>query len=297
MTPLVIVLVCLIAAQAMADETDLRIDKALKASGIDGQLEHLGQAILSTIPEDAFEDKKSKAGAAAFLKKTAGQDVLLSVVHSEVRASLHGDALEQVTHFFDSKVGKKVGRAQQSALESSVLKRVREGRSHFLTLKEPRIELLKRIIRAQRVSEGNERFLSTVIRGLVDGSSTAGPQAAHAEETRRKISLIEKEIHAEEKSTSRNSAHILRPPVTYFGQQGARRTRVVRKNPSLQPSFVARYNEVSSSRCTRCAKALGEYSVKPRPSPPKKTSRSPGERIRERDRDKEDDGPWGFESP
>ena len=295
MKPLIMVLVCLVAAQAMADDTDLRIDKVLKASGIAGQLEHLAQGILSAVPDDAFPDKKTKADAAAFLKENAGKDVLLSVVHSEVRESLHGDALEKVTSFFDSKVGKKVGRAQQSALETSVVKRVREGRSIVHTLNELRTELLKRIIRAQRVSEGNGRFLSTVIRGLVDGSLTAGPEAAHLEQTQRKISLIEKEIRAEQKNTDETAltsyAHLLR---SLDDKELEELVSFEESEPAVQ--FRDALQRGVEQAVYRCAKALGEYSVKPRPASQKKPSRLPGERTRERDRDTEDDGPWGIEN-
>ena len=68
MKPVLIAVICLVAARSMADDTDLRIDKTLKASGIAGQLEHLAQGILLTVPDDAFPDKQTKADAAAFLK-------------------------------------------------------------------------------------------------------------------------------------------------------------------------------------------------------------------------------------
>jgi hypothetical protein len=293
-TPLVLVVLCLVATQSVADDTDLRIDKALKASGMAGQMEHLAQAILSAVPEDAFPDKKTRGDAAAFLREHAGRDVLVSVVHAEVRQSLHADALAKVTNFFDSKVGKKVGRAQHSALETSVLKRIREGRPIVLTLHESRTELLKRIIRAQQVSEVNGRFLSTVIRGLVDGSSTACPETAHPEQTRRKISLIEKEIRAERTSTEDTAltsyAHLLR---SLDDKELEELASFEESDPAAQ--FRESLQRGVDRAVYLCAKALGEYSVKPRPAPQRKPSRIPGDSPRERDRDPGEGTPWGME--
>jgi hypothetical protein len=288
--PFIMFVVCLIAAPVLADDTDLRIEKALKAAGIAGQVEYLPQGILSAVPEDAFPDKKTRAGAAAFLREAAGKDAPLAVVHAAVRESLHGEVPEEVTNFLDSKVGKKVARAQQSALETSAIKRVREGRSILLSLHEARTALLKRIIKAQRVSEGNGRLLNTVIRGLVDGSLTDGAQAAPSEETTRKIALIEKEIQEERQGAEETAlisyAHLLRSLddkeleelAVYEESQPAARFRDAVQRGLEQVVY-------------RCAKALGEYAGKSRPVPQKRQHTAPEEKRRDRDRDPQ--SPWG----
>ena len=80
--------------------------------------------------------------------------------------------------FYDSKVGRKIGHLQEASLDPTLLKSIREGRKIASSLEEPRLSLLRRIMKAEGVSDFNGTLLRSVIRGLVDGSPAEGPGLA-----------------------------------------------------------------------------------------------------------------------
>ena len=80
MVAFLLITVCHAPAIAQETEADPLINKALKLSGVTGPLEKLGGAILSAIPGDAFPDAKMRNEVAAYVKKEAGKEVLLSIV-------------------------------------------------------------------------------------------------------------------------------------------------------------------------------------------------------------------------
>ena len=269
-----LLLVVLLAAPVAADDTDVAISMVLKSSGLSPQLEQLSQAILSAVPEDAFPDKKSRSAAAAFVKLQASTDALEASVHAIVRESLDAAALDKINQFLDSPAGKKVSRAQYTALDASVLKRIREGRSLVPSLSDKRTDLLKRIVTAQQVAERNAQLLASVIKGLADGSQTGKRESGQSKEVTRKINLIEKEITAESQSTQEiallSSAHLYRSlddkeleDYALFEESGpAARFREALARGLDQAVF-------------QCAKALGEYFAKPQSEQPRKSQRAP----------------------
>jgi hypothetical protein len=292
---LLVLLALLLSAPALADDTDGMIERALKASGMAAQLEHLSQGILSAVPEDAFPDKKTRAAAAAFLKEDAPTQVLVSAVHAAMRESLDTDALDKALNFLDSSVGKKVGRAQQAAIEASALKRVREGRSLLSSLTDSRTALLQRIITAQHVPEGNGQLLNAVVRGLADGSLTGTALDFQPEEVTRKIKLIAKEINANRESTEEtallSSAHVFR---SLDDKELEELASFEESEPAAR--FRTALNLGLGRAVYQCAKALGTYFAKPQPEPQHKPQRAPGERPRSRDRATDDSPSWDLDS-
>lgn len=287
--------VVLFSGPIPAEDADLPVSRIIKAAGIDGQLEQLSQAILSAIPEDAFPDRNTRSAAAAFLKQQASADALETSVTAAVRESLDADALAKIEQFLDSSVGKKVAKAQRTALEASVLKRVREGRSLVASLGERRSALLKRIITAEQVSETNSRLLGTVIRGLVDGSAAGGTHAPQPKGIEQKINLIQKEIYAEQQSAEEtammSSAHLLRA----LDDKELNEFAVFEESePAVR--FRAAVGRGLDQAVYRCAKAIGEYFAKPQPLPQTKPQRAPAERPRSKEK-KEGDMKWDIDLP
>jgi hypothetical protein len=182
---------------AQGTDADLLINKALKLSGVAGPLDKLGGAILSAIPGDAFPDVKMRNEVAAYVKKEAGKEELLSVVRAAVREDFDKDSIEKVIGFYDSKVGRKIGRIQDASLDPTLLKSIREGRRIASSLEEPRLNLLRRIMKAERVTDANEALLKSVIRGFVDGSPAADPESAGSTEAiQKKIDVMESAIRS-----------------------------------------------------------------------------------------------------
>jgi hypothetical protein len=194
--------VCHAPSSAQGTEADSLINKALKSSGVTGPLDKLGGAILSAIPGDAFPDVKMRNEVAAYVKKEAGKEVLLSIVRAAVREDFDKESIERVISFYDSKVGRKIGHLQEDSLDPALLKGIREGRKIASSLEEPRLSLLRRIMKAEGVSELNGTLLRSVIRGLVDGSPPEDPGlATSAEADQKKINIMENAIRSGQNRT------------------------------------------------------------------------------------------------
>jgi len=194
-TSLILIFIAVLPVQSQG--TDQLIDNALKSSGILGQLEHLHEAVISCIPDDAFPDRRIKRETGTLLKETAGKEVLLPLVRSVIRENLDVDKLQTVLKFYDSKVGRKVGRLQGSALDGDLIRELRERRALLASLNESRVATLDRIVGAGRLLEANANLLNAIIEGLVEGyadevSKTDRPN----EETRKQIRLALKEATA-----------------------------------------------------------------------------------------------------
>jgi hypothetical protein len=197
-----LIVLCSATSGAQGTEADVLINKALKLSGVAGSLEKLGGAILSAIPGDAFPDAKMRNEVAAYVKKEAGKEELLSIVRAAVREDFDKENIERVISFYDSKIGRKIGHLQETSLDPALLKGIREGRKIASSLEEPRLGLLRKIMKAEEVLELNGTLLSSVIRGLVDGSPAEAPGLATATEAvQEKINIMENAIRSDQNRT------------------------------------------------------------------------------------------------
>jgi hypothetical protein len=194
---LLIITVCSAPSGAQENEADLLINKALKLSGVTGPLERLGGAILAAIPADAFPDAKMRNEVAAYIKKEASKEELLSIVRNAVREDFDKESIEAVISFYDSRVGRKIGRLQDASLDPALLRGIREGRKIAASLEEPRLNLLRRIMKADRVSEFNDTLLKSVVQGLIDGSPGEGADPAKStEKAKQKANVMESAIRS-----------------------------------------------------------------------------------------------------
>jgi hypothetical protein len=161
------------------DEMDTLTDKALKVCGMTGQLDDLGNALISAVPADAFPSAKMQGDAKEFVKKSASKNALLEIVRSVVRTEVDRETLEKVIAFYDSKLGRKVGRLHETSLEPTMLKNIREGRKVLAASEDSRVGLLKRIIDSDNAAETNKLLLKTVIRGLLEGYAGDTPDTTN----------------------------------------------------------------------------------------------------------------------
>lgn len=197
---ILILISCLSVLPAIADDSDRLIDRALTLSGVTGQLDMLGGAILGAIPGDAFPDSKTRNRLSSLLRQAAGKEKLLPLIRQSIRENFSKEKIEQVIGFYDSRVGRKVGRIANNALEPRVLKEVREGRNTVTTLSEARLMILGRIAKAEQATQSNVQLLRSALRGLVkgyiEGESSAKDLSA---ESRRKLEAVDKEIRQSER--------------------------------------------------------------------------------------------------
>jgi hypothetical protein len=187
------------ASPSLADDADALIDKALKLSGITGQIEMLGKTILSAVPADAFPDQKARNEAEALIRKRASKEALTEMVRASVRRQFDKDKIEKVVRFYESSFGRKVGRLQDNALETGLLKSIREGRKTAASLDETRLKTLARIIDAEIISESNDILVKSVVRGLLDGSTEgANRPNDETDQINEKLKAVEKTMAMEQ---------------------------------------------------------------------------------------------------
>jgi hypothetical protein len=183
---------------ALGAEPDKLIDKAIKSSGISGQVDGLAEAVLLSIPLDAFPDSKMKQESVSFLKESAAKESLVTFVKDSIRHDVDEDSLGKVISFYDSRLGKRVGRAQDAALDPNVLKNIRESRTLSASLSESRLSALQRIITAERVSRTNAILLRRAVEGLTEGYLSETQLSEHeAEAMRGQVKLIVDQIKAD----------------------------------------------------------------------------------------------------
>jgi hypothetical protein len=161
----------------LCDENKDLIDKALKVSGIYAQLDDLGQAILAAVPADALPSPKLKNDAAAFVKKAATKASLVELLQSALKKNIDKQAIEQVIQFYETKLGKRVSRVHETALETTTLKNIRESRKLLASLDETRLSMLRGIMESEGALDANKALLNTVVHGLAEGALGASPEA------------------------------------------------------------------------------------------------------------------------
>lgn len=200
MAPVTVLLgLWLSASLAFGDEIDVSIEKAVRLSGIAGQIEAAGKSILSTVPSDVFPDQKARNEAETYVRKNASKEAMSDMVRSSIRERYDKDKMESVIRFYDSPLGKKVGRLQDNALDAGLLKSIREGRKTVATLDETRLKTIKRIIDAENVSESNDILVTTLVRGLLAGSSEETKDSENEAETiSSKLKAAEKTLANEQ---------------------------------------------------------------------------------------------------
>lgn len=154
-----------------ADEESL-IDQALSQSGTTAQVESLPAAVLLAVPGDVFPDTKTREAVTAAVKKSATADSLVAPLREALRSDFHEESIEKVIAFYDTRTGRKVARIQTRGLAPDLLKTIREGRKTAVSMDEKRLDLLHRLIKADRVGETNSVLVTMLIDGLFHGSAT-----------------------------------------------------------------------------------------------------------------------------
>jgi len=181
---------CRVSVSVAQDDTrDVSIDSVIKASGISAQLDVLAETMVALFPADAFRDSRTRKEVLDYVKKTATPDSSVAALRAAIHKKYDQDKMEKVTDFFQSKVGRKAGRIQGAALAPSLLNSLREGRKEAASQHESRLELLRRIIHGQKVSEANARLRESAVRGLLEGAT--GEEDRHGRKARSRMKSLE----------------------------------------------------------------------------------------------------------
>jgi len=173
------------AGLALAEDQDSSIDKALTLSGVSTQLDSLAAAVLMALPSDFFHDTKAREVAITALKKSVNGEVLLEPVREALRKADQPRMVEGVTEFYESRTGRKVARLEARSLAPDLLRTIREGRKTAVSMSETRLNLLRRLIRADKIGATNSDLVELMVHGLLQPpSATPESQEARASQDR-----------------------------------------------------------------------------------------------------------------
>lgn len=173
----IIALACVFPQLSLGDDLDRLIDKALDLSGLEAQLEAVPTVILSAVPDEDFPAATSRSESKELARKLAVGQSVQATVRDAVRAKCGVEEIRQVVGFYGTNLGRKVGRMQKSALSDNTLQGVREGWKIVGSLSPERLALIKRLVRADRVTHRNSRLLRAAIQGLAKGASPSEDEA------------------------------------------------------------------------------------------------------------------------
>ena len=100
------------------------------------------------------------------MKEKANTDSLVKVFEETFSENLDTDKLDKAIKFYESSVGRKVGRIQGDSLSAYNIKAVREARRIITTLSEDRTQLFDRLIENRRIDQNNMAFRKLIVRLL-----------------------------------------------------------------------------------------------------------------------------------
>jgi hypothetical protein len=195
--------VCWTTFPALAgNDKEILVDIALKLSGVSEQMESMHLAVFSAVSADTFPDYKSRNQAKSIMQKAAGKDALLPFIRASLLANFNESRIEEVIDFFDSDLGRKVSRLIRRATAPEVVNRVWKNRTTIRKLKEPRSQILQRIMKAEKVTEFGPMLVNEVIRGMADASleRTTGIRPA-AGEIRKRLDVVKSQVRSDNEFT------------------------------------------------------------------------------------------------
>ena len=188
--------------------------------------------------------------------------------------------------FYDSKIGRRIGRLQSNSLAPSSLKSVREGRKIAASLDEKRLNLFRRIIKAERVPELNSVLLKSVIQGLADAAPAEGSvQERPSESIQKKIDIMENAIRSDRKRMEELA--LVAFAYTFRSVDDAELSELAAYDESLPAAWFRNAIQKGLDRSVfKTAKALGSAIIQWQNLPPQAGSKRSPSGFRRTDRDR-----------
>ncbi|MFH0959955.1 MAG: DUF2059 domain-containing protein, partial [Pseudomonadota bacterium] len=149
-----------------AQTRDPALEKIMKISGLRGQVQSMPASFLITIPSDMFSDNRERTRFYSRIKDEVTAESLLEIFQETFTENIDQENLNQVLQFYESGLGRKVGRLQSEALSSNVIQTIREGRRFAASLDENRLTLLERLIDLLGTDRNNIMLRRLIVRLL-----------------------------------------------------------------------------------------------------------------------------------
>ena len=169
-TGLLFGLVCCALPSYSSNRSEETLTKAFHLSGFEKQIDSLTPMLLATIPVDMFPDWRTRNKIQVDLEKSLGKDFVRPIVYQAVLEDYNDSYIHDVVEFYDSKIGRKVGRLNSSALRPEILRNTREAMHVARHLTPSRRKILEHIIVVEKTTESTRRLLKTLVNGLIEGT-------------------------------------------------------------------------------------------------------------------------------
>lgn len=157
-------------APCFSDDAPFLTKKLVRISGLRSQLQQFPNAFLMTIPRDLFPENRSLLAFTIQMKKRINPDDLIELVEQTLGRNRDIEKLDLTIKFYESSLGRKLGRIQGDALSAYNIKSIREARKVATSLTQDREKLFERIIKSQRIYENNYAFRKSIAGILGQGS-------------------------------------------------------------------------------------------------------------------------------
>lgn len=164
-----------------AQNQDPLITRVTQISGLRGQLQNMPTAFLMTIPADLFSDNRSRSDFNARVKTEISPEYLIQIFEESLSENIDKDQLNQIIKFYESNLGRKVGKIQNDALSTYSIRVVREGRKFATAIDDDRTRILERLIDRLQIYQTNLMYRKIILRFL---GSTGWSEKSKSEDTR-----------------------------------------------------------------------------------------------------------------
>lgn len=147
-----------------AEIKDPDLEKAIRISGLRGQIQSMPAAFVMTIPADMFSDNQERSRFYSRIKDKVTSESLLEIVQETFSKNIDKENLKQVLQFYQSGLGRRIGHLQSEALSPYAIKTIREGRRFTASLDSNRLMLLERLIDGLNTDRNNIIFRRLIVR-------------------------------------------------------------------------------------------------------------------------------------
>jgi hypothetical protein len=178
------------AILSLAETRDPDLEKAIRISGLRGQIQSMPAAFVTTIPADMFSDNRERSRFYSRIKDKVTSESLLEIVQETFSENIDKENLKQVLKFYESGLGRRIGNLQGEALSPHAIKTIREGRRFTASLDSNRLMLLERLIDGLNTDRNNIIFRRLIVR-LIGVAACKQPSVPESNVDAR-LKLLEK---------------------------------------------------------------------------------------------------------
>lgn len=194
------------AARENDQALEQSINKLLKISGVMDQLDSFHSQVLKAIPGDAFPNGRMKRKAKKITKNMAGKEALVLTVYDVFKNNHNHVLMNKTMEFFESKLGKKVGRLVANINHKHGRNLKSSARKAESRISQKRRHALERIVLAQEIGSRNCELTLSLMNGLLE--SDTSQQGFSQKIIWKRLEEIENKVQAMQSRTNELSVEL-----------------------------------------------------------------------------------------